>query len=308
MLTGGAGMLGHAVAREWVAARPDDAITVITRREVDLRDKRAVEAVVGDLAPDAIIHVAAKVGGIGAKIAEPTPFLLDNLLMDSSVISAAIDARVLELLYIGSAAVYPEAYTTPFVENDMLTGALEKANEGYAIAKIAGSRLCQYASRQFGVDYRTALPSNLYGPDDHFDLESAHLISATLAKVHAAKTTGARDVSVWGDGSARREFTFSRDLAAWLVTQIGRLDSWPDVLNVGCGYDLSVAEYYEIAADVIGFTGGLQFDTSKPSGVPRRLLDSSAARQLGWDAPTSVRNGMATTYKDFLAKSENHGR
>ena len=301
-------MLGHAVAREWAAARPDDAITVITRREVDLRDKADVGALVADVAPDAIIHVAARVGGIGAKLAEPTPFLLDNILMDSSVISAAIDAEVPELLYIGSAAVYPEVYSRPFVEADMLTGALERANEGYAIAKITGSRLCQYASKQFGVRYRTALPSNLYGPDDHFDLESAHLISATLAKVHAAKSSGADTVSVWGDGSARREFTYSRDLAAWIVTQIGHLNEWPDVLNVGCGYDLSVAEYYEVAADVVGFDGGLEFDKTKPSGVPRRLLDSSAARALGWDAPTQVRDGMATTYQDFLAKSENPGR
>lgn len=301
-------MLGHAVAREWAAARPDDAITVITRREVDLRDKADVGGLVADVAPDAIIHVAARVGGIGAKLAEPTPFLLDNILMDSSVISAAIDAEVPELLYIGSAAVYPEVYSRPFVEADMLTGALEKANEGYAIAKITGSRLCQYASKQFGVRYRTALPSNLYGPDDHFDLESAHLISATLAKVHAAKSSGADTVSVWGDGSARREFTYSRDLAAWIVTQIGHLNEWPDVLNVGCGYDLSVAEYYEVAADVVGFNGGLEFDKTKPSGVPRRLLDSSAARALGWDAPTQVRDGMATTYQDFLAKSENPGR
>ena len=308
ILTGGAGMLGHAVTREWNIARPEDTITVLTRRDVDLRDKSAVSVLIADLSPDAIIHVAAKVGGIGAKIAEPTPFLLDNLLMDSSVISAAIDVEVPELLYIGSAAVYPELYTDPFVEADMLTGALEKANEGYAIAKIAGSRLCQYASRQFGVRYRTALPSNLYGPDDHFDLESAHLVSATIAKVHTAKSTGAETVSVWGDGSARREFTYSRDLAAWLVTQIGRLETWPDVLNLGCGYDLSVAEYYEVAAEVVGFEGRLEFDTSKPSGVPRRLLDSSAARGLGWDAPTPIRDGLATTYSDFLAKSENPGR
>ena len=300
MLTGGAGMLGHAVASAWQAARPADEISILTRADVDLRDRVAVREVVDGLRPDAIVHVAAKVGGIGAKIAEPVPFLLDNLLMDSSVISAAIETRVPELLYIGSAAVYPEQFVTPFVESDMLTGRLEKANEGYAIAKVAGAKLCEYASSQYGLAYRTALPSNLYGPHDHFDLESAHLISATIAKVHAAKRNGAATIPVWGDGSARREFTFSGDLAAWLVSQIGSLATWPSVLNLGCGTDHSVAEYYEVAKDVVGFDGDLDFDTSKPSGVPRRLLDSTAARDLGWTAPTPIRVGMEATYNDFL--------
>jgi len=302
LLTGAGGMLGHAFARQWTARRPDDRLTALTRAEVDLRDQAAVRRAVLDIRPDVIVHAAAKVGGIGAKIAAPVPFLLDNLQMDANVISSAIEAEVPELLYIGSAAVYPERYDHPFVEADVLTGALEKANEGYAIAKVAGARLTEYASRQFGLHYRTALPSNLYGPDDHFDLESAHLIAAVLNKVHTAKTEGAESVVVWGDGSARREFTLSDDLAGWVVGELGTLGRWPDVLNLGCGYDRSVAEYYEVATRVVGYTGRLEYDLSKPSGVPRRLLDSSAARALGWNAPTSIEDGFALVYRNFLER------
>ncbi|MGV8911273.1 MAG: NAD-dependent epimerase/dehydratase family protein [Rhodoglobus sp.] len=308
LVTGGKGMLGRSIVSQWEAQRPNDDIVVLTRDEVDLTDKAATRRVIERSMPDAIIHAAAKVGGIGQKIAEPTPFLLDNLLLDSSVLSAAIDLRIPELLYVGSAAVYPAAYVRPIIESDLLGGPLESANEGYAIAKIAAAKVCEYATRQYGLNFKVALPSNLYGIHDHFDLESAHLVAATLGKVHQAKEAGVPAINVWGDGTARREFTYSVDVAAWLVEQIGMLEKWPATLNLGCGYDHSVAEYYATALDVVGFEGTLDFDTSKPSGVPQRLLDSSTARALGWNPQTALRDGMAATYVDYVAHLDKHER
>jgi GDP-L-fucose synthase len=308
LITGGNGMLGRSIVAQARFQRPGDDIIVFTRDEVDLRDRAATRVAIEAARPDAIIHAAAKVGGIGVKLSEPTTFLLDNLLLDSSVLSAAIDLRIPELLYVGSAAVYPAEYVRPFVEADVLSGYLENANEGYAVAKIAALKVCEYASRQYGLHYRAALPSNLYGVHDHFEPSNAHLVAAALAKVHGAKKAGDPSVSVWGDGTARREFTYSVDVAEWLVQQIGSLADWPATLNLGCGFDHSVADYYEIAKDVVGYGGFLEFDTSKPSGVPQRLIDSSAARALGWNPVTSIHEGMAAAYEDYTHSSTVHGR
>lgn len=301
-------MLGQSLVEQWKSRRPDDELVTITRSEVDLSDKRATREVIERLAPDAVIHAAAKVGGIAVKLERPTEFLLDNLLIDTSVISAAIDLRIPELLYVGSAAVYPAEYSRPFVETDLLGGQLEDANEGYALSKIAAIKLCEYASAQYGLNFKAALPSNLYGVHDHFQLDQAHLVAATLAKVHLARTAGDATVPVWGDGSARREFTYSVDVASWLVEQVGKLSAWPARLNLGVGVDHTVAEYYEVARDVVGFDGELAFDASKPSGVPQRLIDSSVARALGWNPATTLREGMAATYADYLARSTEQKR
>jgi GDP-L-fucose synthase len=300
LLTGGRGMLGSSIAEQWALARPDDELVAIGRADLDLRDRAATERFVADAAPDAIIHAAAHVGGIAAKIAQPTGYLYDNLLIDTSVIGAALATGVGELLYVASAAMYPEHYRQPFVEGDILAAPLEAANEGYAIAKIAGTKLCEYASREFGHSYRVAIPSNLYGPNDNHALGSAHLIAAAIAKVHEAQQGGDPVVTVWGDGTARREFTYSVDLAAWLVGQVGRLSAWPPTLNLGVGVDHSISEYYKAACAVVGYTGELQYDTSKPAGMPQRILDSSAARRLGWSPRTALADGMAEVYRSFL--------
>jgi GDP-L-fucose synthase len=300
LLTGGAGMLGRSFREAWEARRPDDPLVALTRDDVDLRDRAATLDVFRQVQPDAVVHTAAKVGGIAAKLAHPTTYLLDNLLIDASVLGAAIELGVPELLNIGSAAVYPERYERPFVEGDLLSGPLEQANEGYALAKISSTRLCAYASRELGLHHRVAVPSNLYGPHDHFSSSGAHLVAATIEKVHRAHVTGEPTVSVWGDGTARREFTYAVDLAEWLTGQVGDLARWPELLNVGCGTDHSVREYYEVARQVVGYEGGFTFDTTKPSGVPRRLIDSSAARELGWDAPTSLVDGMSAAYAAYL--------
>lgn len=295
-------MLGSSIAQQWAVRRPEDELVGLRREDVDLRDRAATAEFIARVAPDVIIHAAARVGGIQAKLAEPVPYLLDNLLLDTSVISAAIDSGVTELLYVGSAAFYPEHFRQPFVEDDLLAAPLEKANEGYAIAKLASAKLCEYASRQYGYHYRVVVPSNLYGPNDDYSLSHGHLIAATIAKIHAAHVEGAPVVEVWGDGTARREFTFSDDLAGWLVGQADNLAAWPDLVNVGAGIDHSITEYYETARDVVGYTGEFHYDTSKPAGMHQRLLDSSRARALGWEPTTQLREGMSQTYEKYTAQ------
>jgi GDP-L-fucose synthase len=297
-------MLGSSIVDAWNEQRPGDELIGIGRADADLRDRTATLDLVRSLAPDAIIHAAAVVGGIGAKLAHPTKYLLENLLLDSSLISAAIECAVPELLYIGSAAVYPEVFPQPMREDAMLAGAPEPANEGYAIAKIAATKLCTYASTEFGLTYRVAVPSNLYGPNDNFSPSHSHLIAAALGKTHAALVADDPAVEVWGDGTARREFTFAVDLSEWLVGQIGQLDKWPAMLNLGAGTDHSISEFYEIARRVVGFRGELHYDTDKPAGAAQRLLDSTAARSLGWSPKTSMESGMAIVYRSFLAAQE----
>ena len=295
-------MLGSSIAHEWRRNRPEDELVILTRQAVDLREKVATAALIADANPDIIVHAAAKVGGIQAKLAAPTEYLLDNVLIDTSVISGAIDAEVPNLLYIGSAAFYPEHYRQPFVESDILAAALEPANEGYAIAKIVGAKLCEYASREFGHTYRVAVPSNLYGPNDDYSPSHGHLIAAAIGKIHAAHRAGEPTVSIWGDGSARREFTYSGDLSAWLVSQAENLAAWPALVNLGYGRDYSIAEYYEFARDVVGYRGSFEFDISKPSGMHQRILDSGVARSLGWDPQTGIREGMAEAYSTYITQ------
>jgi len=292
-------MLGSSLLSSLRKSGSDIEVVAPSRGELDLRDRIAVREFIAAAHPDVVLHAAAKVAGIAAKMAAPMDFLIDNLLMDTSVIGAAVEARVPKLLYIGTAAAYPAEYVRPYVEADLLTGALEPANEGYALAKIAAIKLCAYASAQHGVTYRAVLPSNLYGPFDHFGSADAHLIAATLTKVRRAHVQGAPFVEIWGDGTARREFTYSEDLADWLVEQIDSLDAWPSWLNVGVGEDHSVAEYYEVARDVVGYRGEFRFDKTKPSGVPQRLVDSSSANELGWRPSTSIRDGMAEAYAAY---------
>lgn len=301
-------MLGSSIAEQWQGIRPNDKLIVATRRDADLRDREQTHRFLERSRPDAIIHAAAKVGGIQAKLSEPTPYLLDNLLLDSSVLSAAIELRVPELLYVSSAAIYPASARQPIGEDQVLDGQLESANEGYALAKIAAGKVCEYASEQFGFSYKVVAPSNLYGPNDDYSIGRGHLIAAAIAKIHAAHVSGALTVPIWGDGTARREFTYVMDLAQWVVSQIGTLDSWPAVLNLGCGQDHTVAEYYETAKSVIGYTGEFTFDPTKPSGVPQRLLDSTRARGLGWNPETPLASGIATSYEAFLASQQTERR
>tara|TARA_R100000365_G_C2747730_1_gene77952 strand:+ start:2115 stop:3053 length:939 start_codon:yes stop_codon:yes gene_type:complete len=303
LLTGGGGMLASSLIEAWELARPDDRITATTRSDLDLRDAAATRAIIADLAPDVVIHTAAFVGGIGDKLSRPLPYLLHNLQIDASVVDASVVAGVERFVYIASAACYPAQAPNPISEQSLFQGLLEPANEGYGLAKLAGLTAVRYAARQTGMAYRSLLPSNLYGPRDSFDPGRSHLIASTIFKAHEALVQGRDVVEVWGDGTARREFTFAPDLAAWMVESIEQIDQWPEIMNVGAGDDHSIREYYEVACEVVGFTGELAFDPTKPSGVPQRLIDSARARAHGWVPRTALRDGVQRCYESFLSRS-----
>lgn len=301
VVTGAAGMLGSAVVRAWAGHRPQDEVIPFTRDIVDLRDRSATLSALKEASPSAVIHAAAKVGGIAANVASPAEFLADNLAIDLSVIEGSREAGVQALVYFGSSCMYPRDYRQPLVEGDILRAPLEPTNEGYAIAKIAGAKLCEYISRQYGLDYRAVMPSNLYGPNDHYGSRASHLVAAAIYKAHAAKQSGADHIEVWGDGTARREFTYVEDVATWLAGHFDALAGWPPLMNVGLGRDYSIREFYEAAMDVVGYHVELRFDASKPAGMHQKLMDSSLAAGQGWVPETDIRAGMASAYAAYLA-------
>lgn len=298
-------MLGLSIAEQWQALRPDDEVIALGRTDVDLRDGESTLAAVAEAAPDLVIHAAAFVGGIGDKLARPLAYLLDNVRIDSSVIHAAVSNDVSKFLYVASAAAYPAGATNPIGESQLFGGLLESANEGYGLAKLTGLTATRYAAQQTGNPYRAVLPSNLYGPKDTFAPDRAHLIASTLRKTHDAQKGGAASVEVWGDGTARREFTYAPDLARWIAEEIDAIAEWPVTMNVGAGTDHSVREFYEFATDIVGFSGTLEFDESKPSGVQQRLIDSSLARRYGWNPRTTMHDGMRACYESYLTQIAN---
>ena len=303
LVTGGGGMLGRALAAA-VARRPGALdVRFATRRDADLRDPAATRALVDAHAPDVVVHCAARVGGIKANAADQAGFLLDNLSIDTSVFGAALAGGVQGLLYLGSSCTYPRDFRQPLTEADLLQGPLEPTNEGYALAKLAGTRLCHHLSRERGLAYRAVVASNLYGPGDDFDPDTAHLVAAAVAKVHRAKEAGDPSVTIWGDGTARREFTYVDDLAEWIASVLPRLAELPPVLNVGAGVDHSVTEFYETARAVVGYRGEFHHDTSFPTGMQRKLMDSEPARAFGWTPTTTLEDGMRATYTDHLSRA-----
>lgn len=296
-------MLASSITQAWRSGRPDGDLITLSRADVDLRDATATRRAMADARPDAVVHTAAFVGGIGDKTARPLPYLLENLRIDASVLDAVVGEEIPSYLYTASAAAYPASATNPITESALFEGRLEPANEGYGLAKLTGLTAVGYAAKQTGRAYRSILPSNLYGPRDSFAPDRSHLIASTLFKAHRARVEGRADVEVWGDGSARREFTYAPDLAEWLVASLDRLDEWPSALNVGAGSDHTIREYYQIACETVGFDGALFFDASKPAGVARRLIDSSRARAHGWHPRTDIRDGMRACYDSFLART-----
>ncbi|AWB95911.1 GDP-fucose synthetase [Agromyces badenianii] len=310
LLTGGNGMLARSIADAWTRIGRQDELIPVTRADGDLRDAEAVRRIMADVRPDAVIHAAARVGGIAANMADPAGFLMDNLRLDSNVLSASLDSSVERFVYFGSSCMYPKDYRQPLVESDVLAAPLEPTNEGYAISKIAAARFCEYVSSQFGHAYRVIIPSNLYGPNDDFDLQRGHLVAASIAKAHAAKTSGASSIDVWGDGTARREFTYVGDLAGWLVENLDRLAEWPALMNVGKGEDHSILDYYRAALTAVDYECELVTDPSKPAGMHQKLMDSSVAATFGWTPTTSLEDGMTASYDaylDSLATTESAG-
>jgi GDP-L-fucose synthase len=297
-VAGHRGMVGSAIRRR---LQTDGFSNLITRdrAQLALEDSVAVAKFFADESPALVILAAAKVGGIKANNDFPVEFLLDNLRIQNSVIRAAHENGVRKLLFLGSSCIYPKHAPQPIPEDALLSGPLEPTNEAYAIAKIAGIKLCQAYAGEYGANFISAMPTNLYGPEDNFDLETSHVLAALLRKAHEAKIAGARQLMVWGSGNPRREFLHVDDLASACLFLLERYDS-PEIINVGCGEDISIRELAELICEVVGFKGELAWDKTKPDGTPRKLLDMTKLHGLGWRATIPLRDGIARTYEWFL--------
>jgi GDP-L-fucose synthase len=293
-VAGHGGMVGAALVRR--LAHEDCEILTVGRAEVDLRRQSDVEAWLADVRPQAVVIAAATVGGIQANDSRPAEFIYDNLAIETNVVHGAWRCGVEKLLFLGSSCIYPRDAAQPMAEDALLTGPLEATNQWYAVAKIAGLKLCQAYRRQYGCDFITAMPANLYGPGDNFDPASSHVIAALLHKAHEAKTAGAEALAVWGSGQPRREFLYVEDLADALAFLLQSYSQEAHV-NVGAGKDIAIGELAALIAEVTGFAGDLVFDPSKPDGTPRKLLDVSRLRALGWAPSTGLRDGLAQTYR-----------
>jgi GDP-L-fucose synthase len=297
-VAGHRGLVGSAIVRRLQAAGSTNVLTA-TRDQLDLRDQAAVNYWFRANRPEYVYLVAGTVGGILANSTRPAEFIYDNMLIHATVVHAAHQFAVRKLLYLGSSCIYPRECSQPMSEEQLLTGALEPTNEAYAIAKIAGIKLCEAYRRQYGDDFISAMPTNLYGPNDNFDLVSSHVLPALIRKFHDAKTAGQADVVIWGSGTPRREFLHVDDLADACVFLMERYDGAQHI-NVGTGEDLSVRELAEAIRDIVHPRAVLRFDPSKPDGMPRKLLDVSRLHALGWRHQIGLRDGIRSTYEWFL--------
>lgn len=302
LLTGGNGMVGrnilaHTGAADWDILAPRSA-------ELDLTNSAAVTAWFAQHRPDIVVHAAGRVGGIQANIANPVAFLDDNTAMGRNVIIGAHRAGVRQLLNLASTCMYPRAAANPLREEMILTGELEPTNEGYALAKIMASRLCQYIRREdASALYKTLIPCNLYGLYDSFDPANSHLVPAIIHKVHQAKQAGTETVEIWGDGSVRREFMFAADLADAVHRAAADMASLPDLMNVGLGHDHAINDYYATVARVIGWQGRFVHDLDRPVGMKQKLCATDRLSDWGWQAPTSLQQGLAQTYAHYLERN-----
>ena len=279
------------------------AILTRTRSELDLMQRDEVRRFFDETRPAMVVDAAARVGGIQANSVYPVEFLLENLTIQNNLMESAYASGVSKFLFLGSSCIYPKFASQPISESALLTGELEPTNDAYAIAKIAGIKLCQSYAREYGRNFISAMPTNMYGPGDNFDLEKSHVLPALLRKVHEAKQAIASGVVVWGSGTPKREFLFNGDLGAACRFLLENYNS-PEIINVGCGEDVSIRELAELICEVVGFGGELVFDSSKPDGTPRKVLDVSKLKTLGWAPQVSLREGIARTYRWYL---ENQG-
>jgi GDP-L-fucose synthase len=300
-VAGHRGMVGSALCRALAQAGCDKQLTAASA-ELDLRDQRATGEFVAEHRPDVILIAAAKVGGIHANNTYPADFLYDNLMIASNLIQAAYETRVERVLFLGSSCIYPKFAPQPIQEDSLLTSALEPTNEAYAIAKIAGLKLCEFYRRQHGRLFHSAMPCNLYGLGDNYHPENSHVIPALIRRFHEAKLAGAPSVTMWGTGTPRREFLFADDLAEACLHLL-TLAEPPSLVNVGAGDDVTIRELGELVARTVGYEGEILNDTSKPDGTPRKLMDSSLIASLGWKATTPLEDGLRVAYQDFLTKA-----
>jgi GDP-L-fucose synthase len=312
-VAGHRGMVGSAIVRQLLAAGVRrDALVTRTHAELDLTDQAAVRSFFASERPDQVYLAAARVGGIHANNTYPADFIYDNLMMEANVIDAAFRSGVRKLLFLGSSCIYPKLAAQPMAEDSLLTGVLEPTNEPYAIAKIAGIKLCESYNRQYGasegVDYRSVMPTNLYGPGDNYHPENSHVIPGLLRRFHEAKQNSAPSVLIWGSGTPRREFLYVDDMAAASVHVMNldaatyRRHTQPMLshINVGYGDDLTILELAQQVARTVGYTGRIELDPSKPDGTPRKLMDSARLRSLGWQPRVDLAQGLRLAYEDFL--------
>ncbi len=298
-VAGHGGMVGSALVRR--LGRESCEILTVGRKEVDLRRQDAVEAWIAHAKPEVVFIAAATVGGILANDTRPGEFLYDNMIIEANLIEAARRTGVRKLLFLGSSCIYPRLAKQPITEDALLSGPLEPTNQWYAVAKIAGLMLCAAYRRQYGSDFISAQPTNLYGPGDTYDLQAGHVIPALIAKTHRARVTGAAEVEIWGTGTPRREFLHVDDLADALVFLMTRYSAEPHV-NVGWGEDITIAELAMLIAETVGFKGRLRYATDKPDGMPRKLLDVGFLNRLGWRPRIKLREGLADAYRWYLER------
>jgi len=301
-VAGAHGLVGSAICRA-LAARGCTRVLGPTRKELDLRDRAAVDRFFAKERPEYVFFAAAKVGGIVANETYPADFIRDNLEIQTNVIDAAYRAGTRKLCFLGSSCIYPRMAPQPLQESALLTAPLEPTNQWYAIAKIAGIKMCQAYAQQYGFNAISVMPTNLYGPGDNFDLHTAHVLPALLRKFLAARDSGAKEVTVWGSGTPRREFLYVDDLADALCFLMERYDS-PEIINVGWGEDVTIAELAQLIATTVGYRGTIVFDRSKPDGTPRKLLDVGKIAALGWRARTRLADGIGATYDWYLANAK----
>ena len=303
-VAGHRGMVGSALVRRLEREKCE---ILTAPRSLDLREQAGVREWFAANRPEGVIVAAAKVGGILANDSFPAQFLYDNLMIEANVIEAARRTDVGKLLFLGSSCIYPKMAPQPIEESALLTGPLEPTNEWYAIAKIAGIKLCQAYRREYGCDFISAMPTNLYGPGDNFDLQSSHVLPALIRKAHEAKASGADHIVIWGSGTPRREFLHVDDLADACVFL---LEGYSDEghVNIGSGEDITILKVADLVCEVVGFSGGIEYDTSKADGTPRKLMSSERLRAMGWHPRIGLREGLQTTYRAFLSSREGAGR
>ncbi|MCS7063865.1 MAG: GDP-L-fucose synthase [Methylacidiphilales bacterium] len=301
-VAGHRGLVGSAIVRA-LQKKGYSSILTRTRAELDLKNAEAVATFFEQHRPQYVFLAAAKVGGILANDTYPVDFLLENLAIQNNVISAAHRYGVRKLLFLGSSCIYPKFAPQPIPESALLNGHLEPTNEAYAIAKIAGIKLCQAYRKQYGCNFICAMPTNLYGPNDNYHPEHSHVIPALIRRFHEARINQHPTITIWGTGTPRREFLYSDDLADACLFLMDHYDD-PEIINVGCGQDITIAELAHLIAKITGYTGKLIFDPSKPDGTPRKLLDISKIQALGWKATTPLEKGLEASYSDWLQKNQ----
>jgi GDP-L-fucose synthase len=309
-IAGHRGLVGSALVRS-LQAKGYNNLLLRKHAELDLRNQAAVQTFFAAEKPEYVILAAAKVGGIHANNTYPAEFIEDNLLIQNNVIHNAKKSNATKLLFLGSSCIYPKNAPQPMIEDCLLTGPLEPTNRPYALAKIAGIEMCHAYNRQYGTKYMAAMPTNLYGPNDNYDLNNSHVLPALIRKMHEAKQNNSKEVLVWGTGTPKREFLYSEDMAdacIFLLEQSeDKLQSLfseerPPLVNIGCGEDLSIKELAEMVAEVVGFKGNLTFDPSKPDGTMRKVMDVSRINALGWKHTVQLKDGIGLSYQDMLSK------